>query len=73
MMHEGARAQILAHLRTATTSQARDTWLDYFIDRELRATEWDAGQWGFDPDKWMAEERKSLAARGGVAWPREVI
>lgn len=36
-----------------------DTWLDY----RDRATEWDARQWGFDPDRWFERERAELFRR----------
>jgi hypothetical protein len=60
-------------VRRADARRALDTWLDAYADSLLRATEWDAGQWGFNPDKWMAAERVQLASRGGCHWPREVI
>lgn len=33
-----------------------DIWLEY---RDL-ATEWDADKWGFNPDRWMRQERARM-------------
>lgn len=51
--------------------QHLDWWLDRYADGLLQATEWDADQWGFDPDRWMEAERVALARRGGEDWPKE--
>lgn len=49
-----------------------DRWLDEWIDATTRASEWDADQWGFDPTRWMADERAQLLARAdGATWPTE--
>lgn len=50
-----------------------DWWLDQYADGLLRATEWDANQWGFHSDKWMEAERAEMAKRGGADWPSEII
>lgn len=50
-----------------------DWWLDQYGDSLFRATEWDADQWGFDPDRWMEAERRELAERGGADRPKEMI
>lgn len=50
-----------------------DYWLDYWIEYTTMATEWDAGEWGFDPCRWMQAERDELTKRaGGKLWPKEV-
>lgn len=41
---------------------AVDELLDRRYDAEYRATEWDADQWGFDPDRWCETERVQLGA-----------
>lgn len=45
-----------------------DYWLDQWIDATTRATDWDACQWGFDPSRWMADERAEMdrLARGSA-------
>jgi hypothetical protein len=74
MMHEKARARYEAMLRDCLPWPSQvDTVLDQYADGLLRATEWDAGQWGFDPDRWMEKERAELASRGGQNRPMEVI
>lgn len=71
MMHEKARQRHIDRIREASPDK-RDFWLDQFADSLLRATEWDADQWGFDPDRWMAAERAEIERRGGPVHPREV-
>jgi len=86
VMHERAAERQRARLRLAAEDLANaspdrvararrdmDVWLDYYADSLLRVTEWDADQWGFDPDRWMEKERVELTKRGGQNWPREVI
>jgi hypothetical protein len=73
-MHTKAKARYEAMLRDALPWPSQvDILLDQYADSLLRATEWDAGRWGFDPDRWFAAERVQLARRGGTDWPREVI
>lgn len=72
-MHEKARQRYFRNIAGATTPEGRDSHLDRYIDAWMRVTEWDAGQWGFDPDRWMEAERVELAGRGGTDWPVEVI
>jgi hypothetical protein len=51
-----------------------DWWLDQYADNLLRATEWDAEQWGFDPDRWMEKERADILNMAHEnTYPREVI
>jgi hypothetical protein len=74
MMHEKSKARQEAQLRDCLPYSDRFAEaLDRYADSLLRATEWDAMQWGFDPDKWMARERLTIAHRGGRDWPAEVI
>jgi hypothetical protein len=72
MMHEKARARYIERIKAAAGPQ-RDFWLDQYADVLLRATEWDADQWGFDPDRWMDAERAQLRTRGGRDHPREAV
>lgn len=66
MMAEKARERIRNRFLEATTTAQADAALDEYLDCELLATEWDAERWGFDPDRWMEQERVDLA-RGGVS------
>lgn len=85
MLHEKAAARYHERIRqfadcrnhpdpseSARAHQHLDWWLDQYADSLLRATEWDADQWGFDPDRWMEAERVELARRGGEDWPKEL-
>lgn len=56
----------------ATPAQL-DDHLDRLVDVLLRATEWDADQWGLDPDRFCDKERRLMEARimaenGGRSW-----
>jgi hypothetical protein len=70
-MHEKAKARMVGQLLTATSPGQVDAVLDQLYDGTVRATEWDADMWGFDPDRWMEAERVELARRGGTYWPSE--
>ena len=70
-MHEKARARLVGRLTAATNPGQVDAALDQLYDSASRATNWDAGMWGFDPDRWMEAERVELARRGGTDWPTE--
>lgn len=59
--HPKALARYARHIRADRSSA--DRWLDEWIDVTTRATEWDADQWGFNPDTWMAEERVEMDRR----------
>lgn len=48
-----------------------DMVLDEFLSYDLLATEWDADQWGLNPDDWMTEERAEMRRRGGDRRPTE--
>lgn len=72
-MHPKALARMAGALKSTTCRARQDEILDELGDATLRATEWDADQWGFDADRWMLLERMALASRGGPFWPREVI
>ena len=50
-----------------------DHWLDQYLDSSMRATEWDADQWGFGAGTWMEAERAQMNARSGTFWPKEII
>lgn len=43
--------------------QCLELWLDYLF----LATEWDAEQWGFKPDKWLVTERGLMDKRAEKA------
>lgn len=70
--HPKAMKRLHWLLTQATTRPGQDQVLDEILDTQQRATEWDADQWGFDPDRWMASERTVLAARGGTDYPAEL-
>ncbi len=53
-------------LLKAETRMAQDALLDIWIDSTTRATEWDADQWGFDPDTWCLNDRTKMEARIAV-------
>jgi hypothetical protein len=61
--HPKALARLAANI--ARDRANADYWLDQWIDATTRATEWDADQWGFNPDRWMAEERAEMDRRVG--------
>lgn len=46
----------------AAYSALIDQVLEEWYDIQYRATEWDAGEWGF-PDTWMARERGYMNKR----------
>jgi alpha-L-fucosidase len=72
MMHDDAREWHIRQMKAADRA-LMDYRLDQFGDALFRATEWDAQQWGFDPERWQADERAQLMTRGGRNWPTEVI
>lgn len=59
--HPDALARYARNIREHPASA--DYWLDQWLDVTTRATEWDAVQWGFDPTRWMAEERALMRKR----------
>jgi hypothetical protein len=59
--HPKALERYARMIRTNPTNA--DFWLDEWIDATTRATEWDADQWGFDPDRWMLAERLEMDQR----------
>lgn len=77
MMHEVARNALRERFGRAAGCASRpgadrayflrmvDDVLDEFLSYEKLATEWDADQWGLDPDNWMREERAELRRRAG--------
>ena len=75
--HPKARARITAAI--LRDPKNIDLYLDLLYDAMCRATEWDAEKWGFDPDRWMAEQRvlmerriKDEAARNNVPRQRSI-
>lgn len=50
-------------IRIARNREERDRRLEQLYDITARATEWDADQWGFGPDVWMARERQEMNRR----------
>jgi hypothetical protein len=60
--HPKAFARMANELRAARSRDHQDQILDRWNDAALLATEWDADQWGFDPDRWMAKERAQLGS-----------
>jgi len=69
--HQKAYRRIFDMVAQAKSSRDQDRWLDEALDLRQRATDWDADQWGFNPDLWMEAERAELASRGGNDWPQE--
>lgn len=55
--------QLKERLRGETDRKVQDKLLDLWLATTQMATEWDAKEWGFDPDQWMREERDILARR----------
>lgn len=47
----------------ANSIELRDALLDEWYDITYRATDWDAIAWGFEPRKWMSEERRKMEQR----------
>lgn len=71
--HRKAYERLYRDIARATTRDAQDWRLDQILAIQQLATEWDADQWGFDPDRWMETERVVLASRGGCDWPTEAV
>lgn len=59
--HPDALERISDQIRCDPTHA--DHYLDQWISVTTRATEWDATFWGFDPDRWMAAERREMERR----------
>lgn len=59
MMHQKARDGLFEDIRKATPER-RDYYLDLYLKWRDGVTEWDADQWGFDPDTWMWVERQLM-------------
>lgn len=56
---EDLREQLLS----VETPDDRDALLDEWFDAANRATDYDAIEWGFDPKRWMSEDRKRMEVR----------
>lgn len=61
--HPNAFERLADRLRRTKVPFVRDQLLDQWLDFRDRATEWDAKQWGFNPDKWMSKERAEMKKR----------
>ncbi|MFF4409824.1 hypothetical protein [Streptomyces sp. NPDC001404] len=51
--HPETYALLAALLRQTRDPDRRNRLLDIWIDIRDHATEWDARQWGLDPDGWV--------------------
>lgn len=61
--HPKAFASLAVRLAATADPATVDLLLDQWLDYRDYATEWDAGQWGFQPDRWCARERAELIRR----------
>lgn len=59
--HPKAYALLAERLATTTDPTTRDQLLDKWLEYRQLATNWDASQWGFDPDRWQARRLTELA------------
>lgn len=57
---ERAFEHLRTRLRGASDRPMQDEILDLWLDFRDLATEWDAQQWGFNPDTWMLKERNEM-------------
>jgi hypothetical protein len=77
MMHEKARQRFEGMLRDALPWPGQvDILLDEYADNLLRATEWDADQWGLPTPEMRTHLGAILSKAGGSGaclWPREAI
>lgn len=77
MMHEKAKARYESMLRDCLPWPRQvDIVLDQYADSLLRATEWDADQWGLPTEEMKTPLGVILSKAGGRAAelrPREVI
>lgn len=79
MTHMAAHPDAIKRMKLKIELSLRNGWpidglLDQLFDVTQRATEWDAGYWGFDSDRWMAAERNAMNARAANLgfYPTEV-
>lgn len=75
----GAHQTAIDRMTKRISLALRNNWpidglLDQLFDLTCRATEWDGQQWGFDPDRWMSDERMAMnhRARNMGFYPTEV-
>lgn len=61
--HPDAFKKLSKDISRTKDRKIHDELLDRWLDYRDRATEWDAQNWGFDPDTWMAKERAELVKR----------
>lgn len=50
-------------LEEAETREEQDKLLDEWLDLTNLASEWDARQWGFNPDRWCFTYRATMESR----------
>jgi hypothetical protein len=62
--HEEAITRLRDKAANAKTREEQNHWLDLILDYTQNATEWDADQWGLDPDRWMEAERDEMEHTG---------
>ncbi len=55
--------RLTQRLIDAADADQIDMLLDHWFDIRNRATEWDAMQWGFNPDRWMSKSRERMEER----------
>jgi hypothetical protein len=56
--HPGAFKKLSERIRAADGNRRlQDGLLDLWLEYRDLATEWDGDRWGFDPDRWMLQER----------------
>lgn len=54
--HPAAYARLANRLRETTEPATRDQLLDQWLDYRDHATDWDADQWGLNPDQWGEQQ-----------------
>lgn len=62
MMCDAVRRRLFEEIALAT-GERLDQLLDLYLDYRDRATEWDAEKWGFNPERWMLDERRRMEYR----------
>jgi hypothetical protein len=75
-MHKDAAQRYHELISEAPDLATREHWLDQYADALLRATEWDADQWGLPTEEMKTPLGAILSKAGGEQaelWPREVV
>ncbi|WP_282795751.1 hypothetical protein [Streptomyces sp. CC224B] len=62
--HPAAYGRLAAQLRLTPDPDLRDQLLDTWLDYRDLATEWDARQWGLQPDDWAARIIAAACSEG---------